>query len=202
MKKISLMLSIIFSLALINSCEREREKKFFDKIPLEERFIFKKGDTLNYKCNNGSTFKVYIKDYKFWTETGTSQIGNTEWTSYIDFQTIILETLSNEWNIAFGSVFESNCFIIHTSGMPCDDNNRVTQITNGCELGGSIFVNAGCVIAQEITLNNRLYKKVYSFPKFNENYSLDICWNLKYGIILFESINEGTVLKWDLESPL
>jgi len=206
MKKINTTL-LILTLLLNISCEK-KTPEFFLKIPIEDRFIFKMGDTLDYRCSNGSTFKVVIKNYNFNTQTKISQdwFDNTH-IDHTDLQTIILETFSNDWNVAIkntlgsdGMDFEPPCFIVNTlEGIWSSDENPGCWILNGCMIGGSAIIGESNVKFQEKTYNNRSYKKVYSDSKKNGKASFTIHWNLKYGIISFESSIDGSYFKWDLE---
>lgn len=205
--KISLLL---LSIIILIACEKKNEFKAIFEIPVEERCIFKKGDTLLYMCNDGSTDTACIIYVDFWTHI---QPHTSSWsiiTPYkMDNQKIVIEALFNDWNLNLnnfwtkipsqGNRFNSPCYGIQTIGSPTD-NFPTTSVVNGCEWSGW-GIASGRVNIIEITLNGKKYKKVYGYPKGNSS-GWKIYWNLKYGIIRFEFISDGSTIIWDLEGKI
>jgi len=199
---------VLFSLIIIISCQEKDNPVEIHEIPIEDRFLYDKGDTLFYKCSDGSVDTSAIKDYRFWTIAGTSRnmFGN-EIRYETDLQRIMIESPSNQWNDILKVVLSSDdvnhpCFIIETVETIYDANeNPYCWIINGCNYeGGLPIVAEGDVKYTEISFNNNSYKKVHFDSRENGENSFKVYWNLKYGIIRFESVYNGALLTWDLES--
>lgn len=185
---------------------------YYSDIPLNDRFIYKIGDKLVYKCSDGTSVAVTVTNYLFWTNVTTGY-------EYIDphlrfvvkkmqQQRITIASSSDIWNNAINTIcssnsFTSRCYIISTDVDNWEEGEDPNSwIMNSCniEIPGPMFKNEA-ERTQFISFNNKSYQKVYSASRNVGNNNLKLYWNLKYGIIRFESVVEGKQEIWDLESP-
>lgn len=179
-----------------------------DEIPIKDRFVYSIGDKLTYKGIDGITNTFLVKDYLFWTESGivTDMFGGSHpWKR--DQQRIIFESSSESWQKALSIIyasdsFASSCFIIYSINTIYDTTGSpYCWLLNGCNFVSSpIFAESG-VKSSAISFNNNSYQKVYFSSRNSGNNSFTVYWNLKYGIIRFESVIEGKQEIWDLENP-
>lgn len=200
---------LVFLLCILISCGENNGpnvKTTYNEIPDKDRFIYELGDALIYQCSDGSSISFSVIDYKFWTETSSSSLLGTQYQSETQLQRVIIESSSDNWNSIFKKVFSSEdfifpCYSIETIYTVFDSNgNPACWIVNGCNGEGTVFAESGVMYA-EISINNNSYQKVYFDSRDAENISYKIYWNLKYGIIRFECIDDGNELIWDLEDP-
>jgi hypothetical protein len=205
MKSLYSISSVMLSFMLFISCGGKNNNPP-EEIPVEDRFIYNLGDTLIYKCSDGSADTVNVKDYRLWTTTGsTTDMYGNEHIFERQLQRIIIESSSDNWNrilriVLSGDDFIYHCYIIETIETVYDtDGNPFCWIINGCNYGGGLPIFAESNVKYpEISFNNNSYKKVYFDSRNLENNSYKIYWNLKYGIIRFESFTDGTLVTWDL----
>lgn len=201
---------LILFVCIQTSC-KEKVQAVIDEIPVEDRFVYSKGDTLTYKCSDGTTNAVLVKDYQFWTQTPigieTWYGGSGPWIR--DRQRITIESLSDRWqkvlSVIWGNSLEiSSCFIIDTSLRPYDENgNPFCSLINRCDYADWFSAMDGSQCCAEQSFNGHLYKKLYYFNSFLgvESNSYTVYFNLKYGIIRFESVIDGKQEIWDLVNP-
>lgn len=192
---------LLFSFILTIACTKEKKlEEFVYEIPIDDRFIFTEGDTLLYSCSNGSTDTVFVKDVDFTTETGTYTISGTAMHNYTtETQNFFIETSHDKWKNGY---IDSRCFRIYT--LPKYDDLNVENfpwcnLLNGCEYAGSRILAEKLADYDDIMLNNKSYKKVYYESRGDMNNGFEIYWNIKYGIISYAGISDGTKVVWQLE---
>lgn len=195
---------LLFSFILIIACNKEKKlEEVVYEIPVEDRCVFTEGDTLLYSCSNGSTDTVFVKNVDFITETGTYTISGTAMHSYItETQSIFIETSHENWKY---EDIDSRCFRIIT--LPKYDDLNVENfpwcdVLNGCEYTGSRVIAEKLAEYDEKIFNDKSYKNVYYQSRGDMNNGFEIYWNLKYGIISFVGISNGTKLIWQLEGKV
>lgn len=208
MKTLGTVLLFVFLLGAFHACKDEDPDAYY-QISSEDRFVFKIGDTLYYDCSNGSSLKVTVMEYSFFTETRQS----TDWFGGIhihhyDNQYITLKTPSNEWNNAFKAIFgapgisdfESPCIMINTDGIPCNDY-PASSIESGCDLADASGIFYGCLRFYKINIHSKSYYHVYVDSFQVDDNGCKMLWNLKYGIISLETTINDSTLVWNLEAP-
>ena len=192
---------LLFSFTLIIACTKEKKlEEVVYKIPIEDRCIFAEGDTLQYSCSNGSTDTGIVREVDFKTETGTYTPGGVPVHTFItETQRLIIEALHDNWKY---ENFDSQCFIIDSQPKYDDiyvENFPFCVLLNGCEYGGSAVLANKLADYDEIIFDGKTYKNVYFQSKGDLNNGFEIYWNLKYGIIRFVGISNGTKLIWQLQ---
>jgi hypothetical protein len=195
---------LLFSFILIIACSKEEKLgEVVYEIPIEDRCVFTEGDTLLYSCSNGSTDTVFVKNVDFITETGTYTVSGTDMHNYItETQSMFIETSHDNWKY---ENIDSRCFRINT--LPKYDDLNVENfpwcdILNGCEYTGSRVIAEKLAEYDEKIFNDKSYKNVYYQSRGDMNNGFEIYWNLKYGIISFVGISNGTKLIWQLEGKV
>lgn len=190
----------LFSFILIIACAKEEKlEEVVYEIPVEDRFVFSEGDTLLYSCSNGSTDTVFVRKVDFITETGTYTIWGTAMHNFItETQSLFIETSHDNWKFEY---IDSRCFRINT--LPKYDDLNIENfpwcdLLNGCEHTGSRVIAENLIDYDEKIFNDIRYKKVYYESRGDMNNGFEIYWNLKYGIIRFVGISNGTKLIWQL----
>jgi len=187
------------------------------EIPDEEKFIFVEGDQLAYRCSDGSIDTFLVSDVRYFPVTGEDYTGGffgsgESYTYSIENCIINIEALNDNWSVYLDLYRDySPCYEI--SLVP-DHNSHTSEIysfiENGCNgdqrgdvAGGHEADNDG-----SITFNDRVYHNVYFyeswgiFPDERKGMRYKIYWNIKYGIIRFEGINEVPELYWDFEDKI
>lgn len=192
-----------FSLLLVIACSKEDEELVVNEIPVEDRCIFTEGDVLLYSCSNGSTDTVVVTKVDFKTESGSSKFWGTDAVlhNYLtDTQTMTIEPYNDNWRSVLDDIYDgtdllSNRFIIRSiPSYTYEEHYPFCEILfDGMSLGE-------CGYQNEKTLNGRSYKKVYHMAPRGDSY--EIYWNLKYGIISFVRISNGTKLIWHFEDKV
>ena len=195
---------LLFSFILITGCTKENKlEEVVYEIPAEDRYVFTEGDTLLYSCSNGSTDTVLVRKVDFITETGTYSFWGTAMHNYItESQSVFIETSHDNWKY---EVIDSRCFRINS--LPKYDDINVEyfpfcEILNGCEYAGSRVIAEKLADYDEKFFNDKSYKKVYYVSRGDMNNGFEIYWNLKYGIIRFVGLSNGTKLIWQLEDKV
>jgi hypothetical protein len=194
---------LLFSFILLIACAKEKPEEVLYEIPVEDRCVFTEGDVLLYTCSNGSTDTVWVRNVDFTTETGTYTVWGTDMHNYItETQSIFIETSHDNWKY---EVIDSRCFRINS--LPKYDDINVEKfpwcnLLNGCEYAGSRLIAENLAVYDEKIFNEKSYKKVYYRLRGDLNNGFEIYWNLKYGIIRFVGISNGTKLIWQLEDKL
>ena len=130
----------------------------------------------------------------------------------MDTQSFIIESYNDIWKTIVSNVIGSlddlnfsRCFMINTEAPLADyqGNYPWSEIRNGCEYGGSLDIAKDADdYYEEKMFNSKSYKKVYYEAKGDMNNGYEIYWNLKYGIISFVGISNGTKLTWIFEDKL
>jgi len=192
---------LLFLFILITACTKENklDEVVYD-IPIEDRCVFTEGDTLLYSCSNGSTDSVLVKEVDFITETGTYTPWGSDIHNYTtETQSIFIESFSDNWQY---EDIDSRCFRMNS--LPKYDDLNVEKfpwcdLLNGCEYAGSRVIATNLAQYEEKTFDDISYKKVYFQSEGDMNNGYEIYWNLKYGIIRFVGISNGTELVWQLE---
>jgi hypothetical protein len=192
---------LLFSFVLIIACTKEKKlEEVVYRIPVEDRFVFAEGDTLLYSCSNGSTDTVIVREVDLKTETGTYTSWGVAIHNYItETQSLFIETSHDNWKY---DDIDSRCFRINT--LPKYDDINVENfpwcdLLNGCEYAGSRVIAENLADYDEKIFNDISYKKVYYKSRGDMNNGFEIYWNLKYGIISFVGISNGTKLIWQLQ---
>jgi len=130
----------LFTLLLIIKCEDSAVLKKHFKIPEEGRCIFIPGDTLMYRCSDGSFDTVLVKEVKFWTEDGLSDDWLGIKTNYsMDKCQITVEHFNDNWNnflVGAEAVHDvvivyNRCFTILGSARS-DLDYPTTDVSNSC----------------------------------------------------------------------
>jgi hypothetical protein len=204
MRAISHIYILLFSFVLLTACTKENElDEVVYEIPVEDRFAFAEGDTLLYTCSNQSTDTVFVRGIDFIVETGTYTYLGVDAHKYVtETQSIFIETAIDIWNY---EDIDSRCFRMNT--LPKYDDINIENfpwcdLLNGCEYAGSRVLAEQLASYEEIAFEGKNYKKVYYQSGGNINNGFEIYWNLKYGIIRFEGVSNGTKLVWQLEGRL
>lgn len=195
---------LLFSFVLIITCiNEERLEEIVYIIPVEDRCVFTPGDTLLYNCSNGSIDTVLVKEVDFQTERGTYTFLGTAMHNYItETQSMVVETFNDNWNY---EKINSRCFRINTSPKYDDYNVKnfpYCKLFIGCEYQGSKFIVGSLTDYDEKIFSDKSYKKVYYESRGDMNNGFEIYWNLKYGIIRFVGVSNGTKLIWQLEDKI
>jgi hypothetical protein len=115
---------------------------------------------------------------------------------------MFIETSHDNWKY---ENIDSRCFRINT--LPKYDDLNVENfpwcdILNGCEYTGSRVIAEKLAEYDEKIFNDKSYKNVYYQSRGDMNNGFEIYWNLKYGIISFVGISNGTKLIWQLEGKV
>ena len=202
MKSLIRISTWLLPFVLIIACEKENGYDYILEIPVEDRCTFKRGDTILYICSDGSTDTACIKNVVFRTITRsyTTWFGGTH-NIKEDKQKVVIEVLFNDWNLLLKNILTSPgidtcCYTIENGNDFYLDNPR-TDIVIGCESPGKLIAY-GLIDYNEITFNNKEYRKVYYYS--GEGYN--IYWNLKYGIIRFKFFLGSESIVWDLEGKI
>ena len=201
-------LLLAITLVFMIGCELDDNKGITRtyKLPEEDRYIYDMGDTLVYRCSDGSFDSVLVKVADFWTISGNSANffgGTTKYTA--DGCQISVEHFNDHWNNiliedleAYDSLNVYNrCFTIllladyHT-------NYPYTEISNSCIRHEGFYIAAGEVKFKELVINSRTYQKVYH----EAIHGYEIYWNLKFGIIRIEYTQDGRAMVLDLKEKV
>ena len=202
---------LLFSFLLVTACSEE--KLVINEIPIEDRCIFSAGDTLLYKCSNGSTDTVFVRKVFYRTESGThTTLGNHDYDYVTDEQEIIIEASNDTWisilNKTYDNDWRSQSFTILKSVEYRDIDNYIPRgdITWGDNNKGFLSIAANWGYEGEWyqfhaikIFNNKSYQNVYSNSRGDKTNGFEIYWNFKYGIISFTGISNGQELNWFLE---
>ena len=200
MKTIFRIICLILTMTLLfTQCDKY---DILYEIPDAEKFIYKEGDTLRYIGSNESVDTFYVFSYIFESvirgpgvhETWFGTVKDNS-TSKIDHCNIKIARVNDNLHL------DSACYYAPYYYMKfvADESGTIpTSITRWCEEvsyndGLDPILNIG-----HITFNQKEYSNVFSAEVPGHN--LVLYWNLKYGIIRFEGINEDANLYWDLES--
>ena len=113
-------------------------------------------------------------------------------------QSMFIEAYHDNWNY---EDIDSRCFRINT--LPKYDDINIENfpwcdLLNGCEYAGSRVLAENLIHYDEKIFDDKSYKKVYYQSRGDMNNGFEIYWNLKYGIIRFVGISNGTKLIWQL----
>ena len=194
---------LLFSLLLVMACSKEDEELVINEIPVEDRCIFTEGDVLLYSCSNGSTDTVIVIKVDFKTESGPYTAWGTDVVlhNYLtDTQSMTIESSNDNWKTILNDIYDgidsfSNRFIIQSiPSYAYEEHYPDCEILfDGMVLGASEYWD-------EKIFNDKSYKKVYHIKPRGDSY--EIYWNLKYGIISFMGISNGTKLIWQFEDKV
>lgn len=184
------------------------------RIPESDKFIFGEGDSLKYNCNDGTYETIYVLSATYDFESLTFNSANIDFGfggeeekittfSYETFE-IILESPDDRWKryleveAAYGP-----CYRIFFKASPVDTLN--SHIFKDChERASSRSIASGKEdqsgsnsrdYIQDTIFNETVFSNLHSYNLSN---GCKIFWNLKYGIIRFESKYETSELSWDL----
>ena len=198
----SLFKILFLSLAMILLFSQCEKYDVIREIPESEKFVYVEGDTLRYTCSNGSADTLYVSSYIFKAETGQWESGG--WfgdgvaTTYkIDHCNIKIERVNDNLHLDSACYYTPHYYIKFVA----DESGTIpTSVTRWCEEvsfndGLDPILNIG-----DIIFNQNEYSNVFSAEVPGHN--LILFWNLKYGIIRFEGINEDSDLYWDLEGKI
>lgn len=192
---------LLFSIFLSIACSKEKTlDEVVYAIPMEDRCAYEIGDTLFYSCSDGTMDTAFVKELDFNTETGTYSYWGVDVHTYVtETQTLVIELSNDNWN--FG-VIDSRCFRINSKPKYDDinvDNFPWCEILNGCEYAGARVLAENLASIDEKTINTKTYKKLYYHSVGDGTNGFEFYWNLKYGIVSFKGISDGTELTWELE---
>ena len=183
-----------------------------------DRYVFKTGDSLLYKCSDGKadTFLVGEVFYNQVVEEYPEGIFSDRMCTYSSQECdISLQNLSGCWVTLFDFGFfapprpdSSRFFRIHLYGdfsgdekRSCSwvesgsDNNLLSSFADTCLAG---------VEGNSLTTEAKEYSNVFTVerqsddPDSGNEIHYKIHWNLSHGIIRFEDLAENPVRRWDL----
>ena len=197
------LLTVLF----LPACEKNEDMVY--RIPGEQKFLFQVGDTLYYKCSDGSNQHLMVGDIRYNLETGTRQglFKDYDDTYSIQICEIDLSCEKDDWN---GHI-----------NMDCEENITYTLIFNPQIVTWGTFIPHSTIMRQcpsgiawdvafsphldytfiDTLIDGKEYYNVFTYqihpdrlPAGGEQYRF--IWNMNYGIIRFEVISETEELHW------
>ena len=212
MKSILIVLSFLIALISLSQCEKY---DIIYEIPDEEKFMFDEGDQLTYSCSDGSTDTLIVIDVLYFDETGEDWeggwFGSDSYNYSVENCKINIKALNDSWSKYLDLYRDySPCYEI---SFPPDHNSHSTElysfIDNGCNGDQRGDVAGGHAADNSVTVfNDKKYYNVYHYESWGifsdekKGMRYKIFWNMNYGIIRFEGINETPEIYWDLEGKI